>query len=139
MVTAWVRHGHYTIGASPRGHHGNNVVPSSIPGLQLSLAVQTKELLRALGVIASHLMWLWCEEEGETEMDIAFLVRDSMDRHIRQFNSDHAIKANKTKDPYWQTVAFKMILSLDGTLQPELRSRLAKVSHVQKLYSALYD
>ena len=119
MVEIWVRHGHYLVGME-------DDEPSE--ALQLTTTV-IERLVQNMGSVVSILLWLWAKEEDQSVTNSGFQIRDAVDRHIQQ-----ALPADKK---HWQKIKLNIILSLDEELVPKLRSSLAGVLNVSKLFKTV--
>jgi hypothetical protein len=118
MVGIWVRHGHYLVDESDE--------PSE--ALQLTTDV-TERLVKKMGSIVSIMLWLWAKEEDQSVTKSGFQIRDAVDSHIQD-----APAADKKQ---WQKIKLNMILSLEEDRVPKLRSNLAGLLGVSKMYKSL--
>jgi hypothetical protein len=119
MVDIWVRHGHYLVGMED---------DDSSEALQLTSTV-TERVVQNLGRVVSIMLWLWAKEEGQSVTKSGFQIRDAVDHHIQQ-----APPADKK---HWQKIKLNMILSLDENLVPKLRSDLAGLLGVSKMFKTV--
>lgn len=124
MVKAWIMHGYIFSNrlseASPAGS-----IYGAVPNeLRQLLFKESKLTLEALGVIASHLMRL-CDAEGPEQnvSSKAYLVRDSVDRHIQNYGT---IKGEKID------IQMKIVLitAFDENIVPGLRKELVNLFQV---------
>jgi hypothetical protein len=124
MVDIWVRHGHYLVFMEIEDDEASEA-------LLLTTAV-TERLVQNMGRVVSIMLWLWAKEEDQSVVikSSGFQIRDAVDRHIQQ--------APRPADKkHWQKIKLNMILSLEEDLVPKLRSNLAGLLGVSKMFKTV--
>ena len=134
-IQCWVRHGHFVIGSG-------DDLPSADSADEDWCAMEARRCLDSLGSIVSHLVWLYCAEEGIElgDNDCSFIVSDALRNELETLHQDSAdfgvLSKKKPSVASWKKYSKRakmwFILSLDKSFASPLQQNLAKMLNLSK-------
>lgn len=132
----WIQHGHLVL-AKPLG-----LFEQEHPSLTSRLFVQTqfRALSSSLGKICSYLSWIYMKHAHESVDDICVLISNFVCTAISEttFDPSSFLGAKANMLQHWGKVKFQFLTSLDKTIVPQLRPKLAEMLGVGAYYNAAF-